>query len=158
MPVILSPASAATVPATGMAPAPAAAAAPAAPDLQAARAQAEALDALLNEEFDVLRNRAFDQLEALQQRKIALLESLQATAAQVATLQTRPAEWAAILDIVEGSREAFRRNEALLARQVEVVRKTLRALQSADPTAAVDLYDRLGQMSRRGGKRLYSEA
>lgn len=157
MSVVLSPAST-TVPATGMAPAPAAPAAPAAPDLQAARAQAEALDALLNEEFDILRNRAFDQLEALQQRKVALLESLQATAAQVAMLEPRPAEWAGILEIVEGSREAFRRNEALLARQVEVVRKTLRALQSADPTAAVDLYDRLGQMSRRGGKRLYSEA
>jgi hypothetical protein len=39
-----------------------------------------------------------------------------------------------------------------------VVGATLRSLQSADTTASVDLYDRLGQLSRRGGRRLYSEA
>ena len=38
------------------------------------------------------------------------------------------------------------------------VRSTLRAMQSSDGVAAVDLYDRLGQMARRGGHRLYSEA
>ncbi len=135
-----------------------AAPAPGRPDLAAALAQAQALDQLLQEEFEVLRSRSFDRLDTLQAEKVALLESLQATAAQVADLDPHPPEWAPIVAALEASRETFRRNEALLARQVEVVRKTLRALQSADPTASVDLYDRLGQMSRRGGKRLYSEA
>ena len=128
------------------------------PDLQAARAQVEALDALLQEEFDALREQKFERLEQMQADKVALLQSLQATADQVAALPERPPLWASITEALSASREAFRRNERLVTRQVEVVRNTLRALQAADPGASVDLYDRLGQMHRRGGRRLYSEA
>jgi len=128
------------------------------PDLEGARAQVEALDALLQDEFDALRQQKFDQLEEMQNAKVALLQSLQVTADQVAALPQRPAEWDAITDALTASREAFRRNERLVTRQAEVVRNALRALQAADPAASVDLYDRLGQMSRRGGRRLYSEA
>lgn len=129
-------------------------------DADAARAQVAALDALLQEEFNVLRQQQFDRLEALQNDKVALLESLQATAAQVAALPAaeRPAWWSPLTEALAASRETFRRNEQLVSRQVEVVRNTLRSLQAADPTASVDLYDRLGQMSRRGGRRLFSEA
>jgi flagellar biosynthesis/type III secretory pathway chaperone len=129
-------------------------------DLEAARAQVDALDVLLQEEFDALRQQQFDRLETLQNSKVALLESLQVTAKQVAALPEpqRPALWSSITLALAASRETFRRNEQLVARQVEVVRNTLRALQAADPTASVDLYDRLGQMSRRGGRRLFSEA
>lgn len=128
------------------------------PDLEAARAQVEALDALLQDEFDVLREQQFDRLEQIQADKVALLQSLQDTAHQVAALPERPPLWDTLTEALAASREAFRRNERLVARQVEVVRNALRALQAADPTASVDLYDRLGQMSRRGGRRVYSEA
>ncbi len=128
------------------------------PDLDAAQAQVESLGALLEQEFEALKSRAFDQLEALQAAKVGLLESLQATASQVAGLPEAPERWAAIIDALQATREAWRRNELLVTRQLEVVRNTLRSLQSADATASVDLYDRLGQMARRGGRRLYSEA
>jgi flagellar biosynthesis/type III secretory pathway chaperone len=127
-------------------------------DLDAAQLQVQALDALLQAEYEVLRNREFERLEPLQAEKVTLLTALQATATQVAALDEPPEAWSRIVATLDASRDAFRRNEALLSRQVEVVRQTLRALQSADPTATVDLYDRLGQMSRRGGRRLYSEA
>ncbi len=132
--------------------------APQVPDFEGARAQVEALDALLQDEFDALRQQKFDLLEQMQADKVALLQSLQVTADQVAALPQRPDEWDAITDALTASREAFRRNERLVTRQAEVVRNALRALQAADPTASVDLYDRLGQMSRRGGRRVYSEA
>ncbi len=128
------------------------------PDLDAAQAQVESLGALLEQEFEALKSRAFDQLEALQAAKVGLLESLQATASQVAGLPEAPERWAAIIDTLQDTRESWRRNELLVTRQLEVVRNTLRSLQSADATASVDLYDRLGQMARRGGRRLYSEA
>ena len=35
---------------------------------------------------------------------------------------------------------------------------TLRSLQLTEPTDSVDLYDRMGQVARRGGRRAYSEA
>lgn len=129
-----------------------------APDLEAARAQVEALDALLQDEFDALREQKFEQLEQMQADKVALLESLQATATEVAGLAETPPLWDAITEALAASREAFRRNEQLVSRQADVVRNTLRAMQAAEPGASVDLYDRLGQMSRRGGRRLYSEA
>lgn len=127
-------------------------------DLEAARAQVEALDALLRDEFDALRQQKFESLEQMQNAKVALLQSLQQTADQVAALPQRPPLWDTITEALLASREAFRRNERLVTRQAEVVRNALRALQAADPTASVDLYDRLGQMHRRGGRRLYSEA
>ena len=132
--------------------------APQSPDLEAARAQVDALDALLRDEFDALRQLKFDSLEQMQADKVALLQSLQQTADQVAALPERPPLWNAITEALAASREAFRRNERLVTRQAEVVRNALRALQAADPGASVDLYDRLGQVSRRGGRRLYSEA
>ena len=49
-------------------------------DLDAAQGQVQALDTLLQEEFEVLRTQNFDRLETLQNEKIALLEALQATA------------------------------------------------------------------------------
>ena len=127
-------------------------------DLDAAQAQVEALDTLLQEEFEVLRIQAFDRLETLQNEKIALLEALQTTALQVAALPEPPQAWTEVIEALEGCRSAYRRNEMLVTRQIEVVGATLRSLQSADTTASVDLYDRLGQLSRRGGRRLYSEA
>jgi len=127
-------------------------------DLDAAQARVQALDALLQEEFEVLRTQAFDRLETLQNEKIALLEALQTTALQVAALPEPPQAWTEVIEALEGCRSAYRRNEMLVTRQIEVVGATLRSLQSADTTASVDLYDRLGQLSRRGGRRLYSEA
>jgi flagellar biosynthesis/type III secretory pathway chaperone len=127
-------------------------------DLDAAQGQVQALDTLLQEEFEVLRTQDFDRLEALQNEKIALLEALQATALQVAALPEQPAAWTQVIEALEACRNAYRRNEMLVTRQIEVVGATLRSLQSADTTASVDLYDRLGQLSRRGGRRVYSEA
>ncbi len=135
-----------------------AAATPALPDLEAAQANVQALDVLLQEEFEVLRAQSFDRLEALQNEKIALLESLQAIAHQVAALPEPPQAWTDTVQALEGCRNAYRRNEMLVTRQIEVVGATLRSLQSVDTTASVDLYDRLGQLSRRGGRRVYSEA
>lgn len=127
-------------------------------DLDAAQARVQALDALLQEEFEVLRTQSFDRLEPLQNEKIALLEALQTTAHQIAALPEQPPAWIQVIEALEGCRNAYRRNEMLVTRQIEVVGATLRSLQSADTTASVDLYDRMGQLSRRGGRRVYSEA
>jgi flagellar biosynthesis/type III secretory pathway chaperone len=80
------------------------------------------------------------------------------TANQVAALPQRPTPWGAVLEALGRCRTAYRRNELLVTRQIEVVGATLRSMQSVDPTASVDLYDRMGQLSRRGGRRVYSQA
>lgn len=126
-------------------------------DLDAAQARVQALDGLLEEEFEALRTQSFDRLEALQSEKIALLEALQLSADQVAALPEPPAAWRTIVDSLTSCRNAYRRNEILINRQIGVVGAALRSLRAADPGASIDLYDRLGQLSRRGGRRLYSE-
>jgi len=131
---------------------------PATPDLQAALAQARALGELLQGEFEALRNQSFDRLEGLQDQKVELLQSLQATANAIASLPSPPPAWGEVVSLLQACRNDYRRNELLVARQLEVVTAALRSLQSVDATASVDLYDRLGQMARRGGRRVYSEA
>ena len=86
------------------------------PDLAAARAQVEALDGLLEDEFQALREQKFERLEQMQADKVALLESLQATANQVAALPARPAQWESITEALALSREAFRRTPTSGAR------------------------------------------
>ncbi len=137
---------------------PAQPAVPALPDFDAAQADVMALGEVLAQEFEALRTQSFDTLESLQDRKIALLESLERTARQVALLDPKPPQWADVVESLARCREPLMRNEHLVARQLEVVRNALRSLQAADPTASVDLYDRLGQMARRGGARAWLEA
>lgn len=131
---------------------------PATPDLVTARAHVQTLDALLQEEFEALRTQSFDRTESLQANKVALLESLQATARQVDTLPEPPAAWQEVIELLARCRTSHRRNELLITRQIEVVGATLRSLQLTEPTDSVDLYDRMGHVARRGGRRAYSEA
>ncbi len=131
---------------------------PAAPDMDAARAHVQALDTLLQEEFEALRTQSFERLETLQTDKIARLEALQAISHQVTALPEPPAAWADVMDALARCRSTYRRNELLITRQIEVVGATLRSLQLDDAPPPVDLYDRLGKMSRRGTRRAYSEA
>ncbi len=127
------------------------------PDLQSAQAHVQRLDALLQEEFEALRTQSFDRIETLQADKVALLESLQATSREVSALPEPPATWSEVLETLAQCRASHRRNELLITRQIEVVGATLRSLQLTEPTDSVDLYDRMGQVARRGGRRAYSE-
>lgn len=128
-------------------------------DFEAAQAQVQALAALLEEEFEALKDpRQAEHLDALQGRKMFLLESLQALSDRVAPLPEKPAAWTAVTEALAACRDTFRRNQQLVVRQLDVVRQTLNTLHSPDPTASVDLYDHLGHMARRGARRLYSEA
>ncbi|MFY8104206.1 MAG: hypothetical protein ACOVK6_08900, partial [Ramlibacter sp.] len=70
------------------------------PDLQAAQAHVQRLDALLQEEFEALRTQSFDRIETLQADKVALLESLQATSRDVGALPEPPAAWNEVLEIL----------------------------------------------------------
>ena len=79
-----------------------------------------------------------------------VLEQL-AALAQWATAQSPvPAVWDGLQDTLRACREAHLRNIQLMQRQLQAVRGALQALQGQE-AAAVDLYDRLGRMSRPQG-------
>ena len=128
------------------------------PDLEAAQAHVEKLEALLQEEFEALRTQSFDRLEALQSDKIAQLQALQAIATLISSLPEAPAAWHDVLAALTRCQATYRRNELLITRQIEVVGATLRSLDLDFSVDSADLYDRMGLVARRGGRRVHSQA
>lgn len=108
------------------------------------------LQALLALEFEALSERDVPRFEALQAEKNSVLEQL-AALAQWATSQTPVATaWEDLQEPLNACREAHLRNIQLMQRQLQAVRGALQALQGEE-AATVDLYDRLGRMSRLQG-------
>lgn len=111
--------------------------------------QVTRLQALLEAEFEALKLRKLEDFEALQAEKTGLLETLSAVAEAVATQNPVPAAWQAQQEALQACKQAHLRNTQLLQRQLLAVRGALQALQGGTDTS-VDLYDRMGQISRRG--------
>ena len=105
---------------------------------------------LLALEFEVLKARDMVGFEALQEERIQLLERLAQVAQWVAGLDSVPVVWQNLqVDLLQCKQDHLR-NIQLLQRQLQAVKGTLQALQG-ESAASVDLYDRLGQVSRRHG-------
>lgn len=118
--------------------------------LDTAEPDAARLEALLEQEFDALKRRDLEAFESLQTEKNAVLERLSTLAAWANAQPQVPAAWQALRERLQSCREAHLRNAQLLQRQLDGVRGALQALQG-EQVSSVDLYDRLGQVSRRAG-------
>ena len=131
------------------------------PHAQAMAAVAR-LRAWLEEEFNALKSQDLDRFEQLQPGKTEQLQALTAWAAASAPAADSeapvPADWSDFQDQIRLCRDAHWRNETLMSRQLDAIRGTLQALHSPDPASSVDLYDRMGQMSRRMGGRGFGNA
>jgi len=118
--------------------------------LEQAEPLTQRLQALLALEFEALKVRDLPKFEELQAEKNSVLEQLSALA-QWATAQSPvPQVWENLQEMLLSCREAHLRNIQLMQRQLQAVRGALQALQG-EQAAAVDLYDRLGRMSRPQG-------
>ncbi len=125
------------------------------PDLQTALDSAAALAALLDAEFAALKDKNADRVEQLQIDKTRALDQLAALVGNRRADGPLDAPWQQVIEQVVACQEAHRRNEYLARCQLEAVHNTLGVLH-ADPTnTGVDLYDRLGQLSRKLGARGY---
>jgi flagellar biosynthesis/type III secretory pathway chaperone len=106
------------------------------------------LAALLALEFEVLKSRDMAGFEALQEERIAVLLRLSQVAQWVSSQDTVPVLWQNLQAELQQCKQDHLRNIQLLQRQLQAVKGALQALQG-ESTATVDLYDRLGQVSRR---------
>ena len=122
---------------------------PALDTLSGVASQVSRLQDLLDAEFEALKQRKLEAFEDLQAEKTALLEALSLVARSVADLDPAPAAWLAEQDALQACKQAHLRNTQLLQRQLHAVRGALQALQGENEVS-VDLYDRMGQISRRG--------
>jgi flagellar biosynthesis/type III secretory pathway chaperone len=109
---------------------------------------------VLDQEFESLRRRDLAYFERLQPGKVDLMEQLSS-----AVQRTREGDaGTAHLDtpteqLLVRCRDAHRRNETLLRRQLEAVRGALQALSAGSPLQGVEVYDRLGQLRGRASGR-----
>ena len=105
---------------------------------------------LLAFEFEVLKARDMAGFEALQEERITILERLSQVAQWAAGQDPVPVLWQNLQADLQQCKQNHLRNIQLLQRQLQAVKGALQALQG-ESAATVDLYDRLGQVSRRRG-------
>ena len=113
----------------------------------------------LEEEFIALTEKNLDHLETVQQRKVELLQSIQAQWPQELASEAEESPtgevsssdplWDEARTLLNECKDAHIRNDLLLKRQLEVVRAVLSSLtkRSADNHSA--LYDKMGRMRRK---------
>ena len=106
------------------------------------------LGELLAQEFEMLKTRDMAGFETLQDERNQLLQRL-AQVAQWATAQDPvPVPWQNLQPPLLQCKQDHLRNIQLLQRQLQAVKGALQALQG-ESASTIDLYDRLGQVSRR---------
>jgi len=131
--------------------------------LEQALALAKTLEDMLEQEFEQLKVQNLDAFEASQTTKNELLQQL----AQLAGIHGPESadalgpEWDGFKEHMANCRDMHRRNEVLIVRKIDAIRGALQSMQVQDPASSVEIYDRLGKVSRgrRGGMgRGYAEA
>ncbi len=129
-------------------------------NLSAALATASSLEQLLESEFDQLKAQNLDAFEATQSSKNSLLQELTRLAGIEGpeSADALGPEWDGFKEQMMRCRDLHRRNEVLIHRKIEAIRGALQSLQVEDPTSSVEIYDRLGKLSRARRGRGYSDA
>lgn len=131
-------------------------------NLSQALAVASQLEALLETEFEHLKAQNLDAFEATQDSKNSLLQELTRLAGidGPESADALGPDWDAFKAQVMHCRDLHRRNEVLIHRKMDAIRGALQSLQVEDPTSSLEIYDRLGKLSRmrRGRGRGYSDA
>ena len=128
------------------------------PDLhQRAQALVLQLSQMLELEFDALRVQDLDEFERLQPIKNDLLSRLTEMAPAKDVLETDP-QWSGWLESIAECRDMHRRNAVLMERKLESIRGALDSLRLPGTGSGVEIYDRLGNVSRFSRGRGYNEA
>ena len=118
---------------------------------------AEQLAQLLEQEFVALRSQDIDQFEQLQPVKTELLAEITRLAPPATEIQSSP-EWQNFRASMLVCRDAHRRNAVLMERKLEAIRGTLQSLRVNGEASPVEVYDRLGHISRFSRHSGYSDA
>ena len=121
---------------------------------------ADSLERMLEEEFEQLKQQNIEGFEATQSSKTELLRQLTSlTGVDSPTSADKlGSEWDGFKSKILQCRDLHRRNEILIGRKIDALRGALQSLRVQDPTSSVEVYDRLGQVSRNRRTRGYSEA
>ena len=125
-----------------------------------AQALALSLEQMLEQEFEHLKAQNLDAFDAGQSEKNVLLQELTHLAGITGpdSADALGPEWDDFKDQMAHCRDLHRRNEVLITRKIDAIRGALQSLQADDPSSSVEIYDRLGKVSRLRKGRGYNEA
>lgn len=118
---------------------------------------ARELERLLEREFQALQQQELEPFERLQPPKTELLEEISRVCPSAQELQS-DSQWSDLRESLIRARDAHRRNAILIERKLEAIRGALGSLQIESPTASVEVYDRLGKVSRYNKGRGFQDA
>ena len=118
---------------------------------QQALVLAQSLEEMLEHEFEQLKTQNLDGFDAQQDTKSDLLRELTQLSgiSESRSADDLGPEWDEFKSHMLYCRDLHRRNEILIHRKIDAVRGALQSLQCEDPSSSVDIYDRLGKVSRR---------
>lgn len=130
-------------------------------ELESLCSEVSQFSALLDDEFDAMKAQDLARLEALQPIKERALAQLgdarfrrvqaQLSAGEAAGLPVAVTEkWARLVETAETIKASLARNEVLISRKLTVVRDALQTLYQTGSREGVQLYDRLGRLTRPG--------
>ena len=115
------------------------------------------LTQLLELEFEALKAQELDRFEQIQPAKTQLLTRLTEACPSAEYIQTLP-EWTPLREALVDCRDLHRRNAVLIERKLDTIRTALHSLSSAGNASSVEVYDRLGHVSRFNRGKGYQEA
>lgn len=137
-------------------------------ELTAACEEAIRLQQILQAEFEALRLQDLGNFESLQSVKEQMLLKLgdfmrtfaesAGREGQLLLPEEQMTQWEAFQSQVSICRDAHQRNEILIRSKLESISSTLKVLQNIDNSASVEVYDRMGRMSRHRRGRGYEDA
>ena len=125
--------------------------------LHQAKDLAKQLASILELEFQALRGQQLDQFEQLQPVKNELLSEIGRLAPGADDLQALP-DWQDFRETMLVCRDLHRRYALVMDRKLDAIRGTLDSLRLQDSASPIEVYDRLGHISRFSRKNAYSDA
>ena len=120
---------------------------------------ANELHRLLESEFEALKSQKLSEIESIQEKKIPILEYLNADSIKDGLKETSgEADWESFKSIISECKSAHRRNEILVNRRIESIKSALTALTGENKDDELEMYDKLGKLAQKKNSKGILEA
>ena len=120
---------------------------------------ASELHRLLELEFEALKSQKLSEIESIQEKKIPILEYLNADSIKDGLKETSgEADWESFKSIISECKSAHRRNEILVNRRIESIKSALNTLTGENKDDELETYDKLGKLAQKKNSKGILEA
>ena len=120
---------------------------------------ANELHKLLELEFEALKLQKLSEIESIQEKKIPLLEYLNADSIKANVKEADgEADWDSFKSIISECKSAHRRNEILVNRRIESIKNALSTLTGENRDDELEMYDKLGKLAQKKNSKGILEA